>query len=181
MITVIYAHPYPSRSKTNRVLCDAISNLPDVQIRSLYDLYPDFHINAQAERDALADTHTIVLQHPIYWYHTPALMALWFEKVLTFGWAYGEGGDALRGKRLLWACTTGGDATAYSAAGYNHFSIEQIGVPIQQTALFCGMEWLPPFIVHDAGMLDETQLLNTSEAYRDRLVAELTYSNAGRK
>ena len=181
MITVIYAHPYPSHSKTNRILCDAISNLPDVQIRSLYDLYPDFHINAQAERDALKDTHTIVLQHPMHWYHAPALLSLWFEKVLSHGWAYGEGGDALRGKRLLWACTTGGDAAAYSGTGDSHFSIEHISVPIQQTALFCGMAWQPPFIVHDARNLDETQLLNVSEAYRDRLVAELTHITSGSK
>jgi len=175
MITIIYAHPYPSHSRSNRALRDAVENLPDVNIRSLYELYPDFHINVAAEQEALLNSHTIVFQHPLQWYHTPALMSLWFEKVLAYGWAYGDGGHALTGKRLLWATTTGGDAAAYSSTGYNHFSMEQISVPIQQTALFCGMEWLPPFITHDAGTLDEAQLLIQSEAYRDRLVEELTH------
>jgi glutathione-regulated potassium-efflux system ancillary protein KefF len=175
MITIIYAHPYPSHSHTNQTLRAAVENLPDVQIRSLYELYPDFHIDVAAEQAALAQSHTIVLQHPMHWYHTPALMSLWFEKVLTYGWAFGEGGTALKGKRLLWAVSTGGDAQAYSSAGYNHFPMTQIGVPIEQTALFCGMQWLPPFITHDAGVLDNAQLLIQSEAYRDRLVEELTH------
>lgn len=64
MITIIYAHPYPSHSHSNRVLRDAVNNLPDVHIRSLYELYPDFHINVRAEQEALLQSHTIVLQHP---------------------------------------------------------------------------------------------------------------------
>ncbi|AXF85692.1 Glutathione-regulated potassium-efflux system ancillary protein KefF [Ephemeroptericola cinctiostellae] len=174
MITIIYAHPYPSHSHSNRVLHDAVSNLPDVHIRSLYELYPDFHINARAEQEALLKSHTIVLQHPLHWYHTPALLSLWMEKTLSYGWAYGENGTALHGKRLMWVVSTGGDADSYSANGYNNFSMAQIATPIQQTALFCGMEWLPPFITHDAGTLSNDALLLASEAYRDRLVAELT-------
>ncbi len=175
MITIIYAHPYPSHSRSNRALREAVESLPDVNIRSLYDLYPDFHINVSEEQEALSNAHTIVLQHPMHWYHTPALMSLWFEKVLAYGWAYGDGGRALAGKRLMWATTTGGDAAAYATTGYNNFPIEQIGTPIQQTAFFCGMEWLPPFVTHDAGSLDDAQLLIQSEAYRDRLVEELTH------
>lgn len=174
MITIIYAHPYPSHSHSNRVLLDAVSNLPDVHIRSLYDMYPDFHINAHVEHEALLKSHTIVLQHPLHWYHMPALLSLWMEKTFSYGWAYGVGGTTLRGKRLLWAVSTGGDASAYSADGYNNFTMAQIAVPVQQTALFCGMEWLPPFITHDAGTLSDDALLLASEAYRDRLVAELT-------
>ena len=111
---------------------------------------------------------------PLHWYHTPALLSLWMEKILSYGWAYGENGTALHGKRLMWAVSTGGDADSYSASGYNNFTMAQIGTPIQQTALFCGMEWLPPFITHDAGTISNDALLLASEAYRDRLVAELT-------
>lgn len=175
MITVIHAHPYPRHSKTNKVLTEAISTLPDVNIRSLYDLYPDFHIDVKTEQKALMDAGTIILQHPLYWYHTPALVAQWFEKVLSFGWAYGDHVQALKDKRFLWATTTGGNAESYSSSGDNHFSMEQIATPIQQTALFCGMQWLPPFITHDAGNLSDDQLLMISESYRDRVVEELTH------
>lgn len=179
MITLIYAHPYPKHSRAGRALLKAVHDLSHVHVRNLYELYPDFHINVKAEQEQLAKSDTIVLQHPLHWYHTPALLSLWFEKVLAYGWAYGHDkdgkpGNVLHGKRLLWAATAGGEQSAYSEAGYNHFTMERISTPIQQTALFCGMTWLAPYTVYHAGHLDEAQLLQAAEAYRDRLVAEIT-------
>lgn len=182
MITIIYAHPYPQRSQAGKALLDAVHGLPGVHIRSLYEMYPDFHINAKVEQAQLRKSQTIVLQHPLQWYHTPALLSLWFEKVLAYGWAYGHDPHgkatvALAGKRLLWVTTAGGDEAAYSERGYNHFPMSQIATPIQQTALFCGMQWLAPQIVYAARKLDESALLQAAEAYRDRLVAEIQYLN----
>lgn len=85
------------------------SNNPDVVIRSLYDLYPDFNIDVQAEQQALEQAELLVLQHPLYWYSCPPLLKLWIDKVFTQGWAYGKGATALKGKSLLWAVTTGGE------------------------------------------------------------------------
>lgn len=180
MITLIYAHPYPKHSRTGKALLSAVHGLSGVHVRSLYDLYPDFHIDAKAEQAHLLKSHTIVLQHPLYWYHTPALLSLWFEKVLAYGWAYGHDSDgasteALKGKRLLWAATAGGEESAYCEAGYNHFPMHQIATPLHQTTLFCGMEWLPPYTVFGARKLDDSQLLQAAEGYRDRLVSELQH------
>jgi glutathione-regulated potassium-efflux system ancillary protein KefF len=180
MITLIYAHPYPKRSRAGKSLLNAVHDLPGVHVRNLYEMYPDFHIDARAEQAQLQNTHTLVLQHPMHWYHTPALLSLWFEKVLSHGWAYGHDAqgsvsEALKGKRVLWATTTGGDERAYTEQGYNHFPISQIGTPIQQTALFCGMQWLAPYTVFGAGKLNDVQLLQAAEAYRDRLVAEIAH------
>ena len=50
----------------------------------------------------------IVLMHPIQWYSMPALLKLWLDEVLTYGWAYGPGGSALKGKDLWLVATTGG-------------------------------------------------------------------------
>ena len=105
MILVVYAHPYPTRSRAGRALLQAIGDLPDVTVRSLYDLYPDFDIDVTAEQEALARAQLIVWLHPFYWYSVPGLMKHWFDKVLEQGWAYGEGGTALAGKRCLWAPT----------------------------------------------------------------------------
>lgn len=179
MITIVYAHPYPRHSRAGQALLQAVQDLPHVQVRNLYQMYPDFHIDAKAEQQVLLDTQTVVLQHPMHWYHMPALLSLWCEKVLAYGWAYGTKPDgtpahALNGKRLLWACTAGGDEHAYSATGYNHFPMEQISTPIHQTALFCGMEWLTPHTVFHAGKLSEEQLLLAAEGYRLRLIEELT-------
>ncbi len=121
MVLVIQAHPYPDKSRANRALSRAIEDLAGVEQRSLYDLYPDFSIDVPSEQAALLRASIVVWQHPIYWYTAPALLKLWFEKVLLVGWAYGRGGTALRGKKCLWVPTTGADERGYSAQGEHAF------------------------------------------------------------
>lgn len=52
MILIIYAHPYPDQSRVNQQMLQRASSHPDVVIRSLYDLYPDFDIDVEAEQRA---------------------------------------------------------------------------------------------------------------------------------
>lgn len=169
MIALIHAHPYPDRSRANRALLGAASRVPTVAVRSLYDLYPDFAVDVAAEQEALAAADVIVWQHPVFWYAPPALMKLWFEQVLTLGWAFGEGGRALAGKRCLWVPTTGGDAPAYVEGGHHGHPFAAYVAPVAQTARYCGLEWLEPFIVHGAHRQDEAALALVAERYRARL------------
>ena len=44
-----------------------------------------------------------------WWYSSPPLLKLWFDEVLTFGWAYGPGGASSgervgRGRDDRWSC-----------------------------------------------------------------------------
>ena len=171
MVVVIFAHPYPDRSVANRTLLEGLDGLDGVEVRSLYDRYPDFAIDADAERDALEAASTIVWQHPIHWYNVPALLKLWFERVLVHGWAWGPGGDALRGKRCLWAITTGGDERDYSPAGMHAHPFDAFEPVVRQTAEFCGMTWLDPFVVWGARQLDAETLREHARRYRARLAA----------
>ena len=169
MIALIFAHPYPNRSRANRVLLDAVSDLPELEIRSLYDLYPGFEIDVEAEQSALAGAETVVWQHPMYWYSVPGLLKHWFDKVLARGWAYGPGGTALQGKRCLWVTTTGGDDRAFHHSGMHAHRLEAFVPPVEQTARFCGMEWLEPLIVHGAHKVSEAELSAQGARYRGRL------------
>lgn len=54
MILIIYAHPYPQHSHANKRMLEQARTLEGVEIRSLYQLYPDFNIDIAAEQDALA-------------------------------------------------------------------------------------------------------------------------------
>jgi glutathione-regulated potassium-efflux system ancillary protein KefG len=54
--------------------------------------------------------------------------------VLEYGFAYGEGGTTLRGKKFLSAITMGGGEKAYSRDGYNRYTIRELLVPFEQTA-----------------------------------------------
>jgi len=53
VIVVIHAHPYPSRSRAGAALVAAIRDVPGIEIRSLYALYPDFDIDVAAEQAAV--------------------------------------------------------------------------------------------------------------------------------
>jgi glutathione-regulated potassium-efflux system ancillary protein KefF len=169
-VTLIYGHPYPARSRAGRVLLEGVRDLPGVEVRSLYDLYPDFDIDVQAEQAALLKAELIIWQCPFYWYGVPALVNLWFEKVLAHGWAYGDGADALRGKTVLWVATTGGSPSSYSSTGAHGHQFETFVPAISQIARFCGMRWAePPQVVHTAHRLTPAELREAVADYRRRI------------
>ena len=63
-----------------------------------------------------------------------AILKEWQDAALAHGFAYGTGGDKLRGKKLLVATTTGGGTTeAYQAGGYNHYTLSELLRPFQAT------------------------------------------------
>ena len=169
MIVVIHAHPYPAHSRAGGALLAALRDVPDLQVRSLYELYPDFDIDAAAERRALEGAKLVVLLHPLYWYTTPALLKHWFDVVLVKGWAYGEGGTALRGKACLWVTTTGGDAQAFSPGGKHAHPFEAFVPVVEQTVRFCGMGWLEPVAVHGAHQISDDELRTAALDVRRRI------------
>jgi glutathione-regulated potassium-efflux system ancillary protein KefF len=168
-INLIFAHPYRDRSRANRALLDAVSDLADVEVRALYDLYPDFDIDVEREQEALVRASAVVWQHPMYWYSVPGLLKHWIDKVLTRGFAYGTGGVALQGKRCLWVTTTGGAPSAFSPEGAHGHPLESFVPPIEQTARFCSMEWETPIVVHGAHTIPTSALNDAAKAYRGRL------------
>ena len=170
MVVVIHAHPYPRRSRACKALVQAIRELPELEVRTIYDLYPDLDLDADTERKALEGAKLIVWLHPLYWYSVPALMKLWMERVLSRGWAYGEGGTALHGKECLWATTSGGDAHAFSPEGRHHRPFSEFAAPVEQTARYCGMGWLEPFEVLGAHLLSDDELRARGQALRARLL-----------
>lgn len=179
VIAVIHAHPHPDRSRANRVLLDAVRDLPQVQVHSLYDRYPDFAIDVAAERALLTAARLIVWQHPIMWYSAPALLKLWFDSVLSHGWAYGEGGTALAGKSCLWVTTTGAGPEGYTPAGMHQHPFAAFVPVIEMTARYCGMRWLEPIVVHGAHKIGAAALDDVAQSYRARLVAAVDAGGAG--
>ena len=153
-IVVIYAHPAPRRSRVNHPLAEALAELPHVAVRELYSLYVDYDIDVVAEQRLLSTAETVVLLFPVRWYSVPALLKLWLDDVLEMGWAYGPGGTALRGKSVLAVVSAGGQADAYGPDGTHGHPIGDFLLPLEQTALQCGMSWMPPIVLHDADRAD---------------------------
>ncbi|MDP9043612.1 MAG: NAD(P)H-dependent oxidoreductase [Pseudomonadota bacterium] len=164
-------------SRINRRLMHAARQLapapgsPVIAVRDLYSLYPDYLIDVDAEQSLLGRAQLVVWQHPIHWYGMPPLMKLWLDEVLSFGWAYGPGGTALRGKDLWLVVTTGGPADAYRADGDNGYAFSAFLPPYQQTATLCGMRFLPPLVLHGAHRVEEADLAAHLEHYGGRLAS----------
>ncbi|WP_076416617.1 NAD(P)H-dependent oxidoreductase [Shewanella sp. UCD-KL12] len=146
-ILVLFAHPSQERSEVNRLLFKASQEHVDVTAVDLYREYPTFHINIDKEQQRLIDHDVIVFLFPLHWYSTPAILKQWQDLVLEYGFAYGEGGTALKDKVFFCATTAGGSEHAYQHEGYNHFSIRELLHPIEQTANLTGMKYLAPLVL----------------------------------
>jgi glutathione-regulated potassium-efflux system ancillary protein KefF len=169
MILIVYAHPYPRHSRANRAMLAALEEIPGVQVRSLYDLYPDFSIDVAAEQAALVSASLVIWQHPMHWYSAPALFRLWMDKVLQHGWAYGNRNGALFGKDLLWTVTTGGLREDFTCCGET--DLRALAQPLRSAAELCGMRWQDPHAVYGVNSMDDQALILVGAAYRDRLQA----------
>jgi len=167
-----FCHPALEKSRANRALLEAVSDIDGVMVNDLYEQYPDFQIDIQREQGLMGEYERIVWQHPFYWYSTPALMKEWFDLVLTYGWAYGKGGTALHGKRVKSVITTGGSEDAYCPKGYNCFTMDELLRPLEQTAGMCGMNYLKPLVIFDALHLEGDSLEKATDRYRDWLLSD---------
>ena len=170
-VLVLFAHPALEKSRVNRPLVDALTDLDEVTINDLYEEYPDFDIDVEREQALLVGHDMIVFQYPFYWYSTPAIIKEWEDLVLEHGWAYGSGGNALQGKTLLNAITTGGLESTYCREGDNRCTMRELLAPIEQTANLCGMDFLPPFVVHGTHQLTDSDISDHADSYRRTIVA----------
>jgi glutathione-regulated potassium-efflux system ancillary protein KefF len=166
---VLAAHPNWRESRVNRRLLEAARESPGIAVRDLYSAYPDYDIDAAVEQAAVADARLIVLLHPVQWYSMPALLKLWLDEVLTYGWAYGPGGHALQGKDLWLVATTGGPESSYHPQSYNRYFFEAFLPPYEQTAALCGMRFLPPLLLHGAHSAGEDAVAQHVSIFRERL------------
>jgi putative NADPH-quinone reductase len=162
-ILLIYSHPDPRRSKMNKPLKEAIKSLPSVTLSDLYEKYPYFHVDVKQEQDLLLKSDTILFQFPIYWYSVPPLLKMWFDSVLTHGFAYGSGGNSLKGKKFQVIATTGGDTKAYTPEGMHERPFQEFMPPLIQTARLCQMDWQEPIVIHGAGRLSNEDVQRESE------------------
>lgn len=156
-ILILFAHPKYERSLNQAMLVKSIPEIPEITFHDLYEKYPDFNIDIEAEQKLLLEHQIIIWQHPFYWYSSPPLLKQWIDLVLAFGWAYGPGGSALDGKMVFNAITAGGQRSAYGKEGYNRFTVNQLLAPFEQTAVLCKMIWLPPFVIHGTHRISDTE------------------------
>jgi putative NADPH-quinone reductase len=166
---VLLAHPDLESSRVNSALADAVRDLPGVTLRDLVAARGESGFDVATEQRLLREHDCVVLQFPWYWYSVPGVLKEWMDRVLTYGFAYGTGGDALRGKTLQVVTSTGGPDASYQPGGYNRFTMTDLLRPVDATAHLCGMTLAAPLVVHGARTIDDAGLASVGARYRTLL------------
>jgi glutathione-regulated potassium-efflux system ancillary protein KefG len=170
-ILILFAHPALEKSRVQKALMRAAKKVESVSFRDLYELYPDMEIDIDKEQQVLLKHKVILFQHPFYWYSAPAIIKQWLDLVLEHGWAYGATGNKLHGKWAGNVISAGGSESAYTAEGRNKHTINELLVPYKQTAMLCGMQYLPPFVVHGTHRLQQSGIDEYAQHYQQLLQA----------
>lgn len=169
-ILVLYAHPDQKQSRINQAMIHAISGLDNVVFNDLYHHYYDFYIDVKREQAFLLEVELIIFQHPFYWYSSPALLKEWQDRVLTLGFAYGDGGNALQGKDMMSVISTGGKVSSYGPDGHNKYTVQDLLQPFEATANLCGMNYLEPIIIQGSFDVTDDELKDHVKKYKDFLL-----------
>jgi glutathione-regulated potassium-efflux system ancillary protein KefG len=170
-ILILFAHPALQKSRVNRRLIRYVRDIEGVTFHDLYEAYPDFHILVPQEQELVQKNDIIVFHHPLFWFSVPALLKEWMDLVLQHMWAYGKKGRALKGKKLLTVTSTGGRESLFREKGYNRHTMAEFFFPIAQSAYVCGMDYLPPFVVHGTHTVTEQEIDSHGEDYRKIITA----------
>jgi NAD(P)H dehydrogenase (quinone) len=146
---------------------DDVGDLPDPPpqlSRATKAAYQQQTLSAdiRAEQAKLLAADTLVLQFPLWWYSTPAILKGWIDRVLAKGFAYGlrdperpgrtfrYGDGPLSGRRAQVITTIGSPAPAMGPRGING-QLDQVLFPLLHGTLFyVGMDVLPPLAIHGA-------------------------------
>ena len=86
-----------------------------------------------------------------------------------FVYSYGTDGNALRGKDLWLAVTTGGPQDSYQPGSYNRYVFDAFLPPYEQTAALCGMRFAPPLVLHGAHTASEAAVAAHVDQFVQRL------------
>jgi putative NADPH-quinone reductase len=174
MTLILLFHPNLSRSRVNAALVSAARGLRDIQIADMTALYPQgIDMDRDGEREAarLLGAERIVLQFPMQWYSTPAVMKDWQDKVLTrMGYIHPDTeGASLSGKPVMIAATMGATEATYQREGRNRFTVAELLAPLRASMNRFAMDWRDTFLLYGAADLDAMALANAGRDYRDAL------------
>jgi NAD(P)H dehydrogenase (quinone) len=115
----------------------------------------------------------LILNFPLFWFSTPAILKGWIDRVLISGLTYGgkrfydRGG--LKGRKAMLTLTLGGQPHMLADDGI-HGRLEDMLRPLQRgTLYYTGMSVLPPFVAWHVPYISDQARADDLQAYEKRL------------
>lgn len=166
-VVIISGHPDLKNSCANKTILDEISKLcPEVEIRKLDELYPDYNFDVKAEQAALEKADIILFQFPMHWSNVPGILKLYIDKVMEHGWAYGSKGTALKDKIFIASTTMGVVDSAYAAGGMMKHTVAEYNNNLEGFVLTCRLDYKKLFSMGGAMYIPGV----TSEEQKNKLI-----------
>ncbi|MFM9942864.1 MAG: NAD(P)H-dependent oxidoreductase [Hyphomicrobiaceae bacterium] len=172
---------------------DFTDTIPGERLTYAASSYQGFKHGTQAadvaaEQAKVMWADAVIVQYPLWWFSTPAILKGWFDRILAAGWAYrvtdpanpkrnlryGDGN--LKGKRGLQIVTTGATAASLGPRGVAG-DINDLLFPVNYGVFwYTGMSALPPHVIHGANRvsLEEYARLEADLAARLATLATAT-------
>ncbi|SKD04348.1 NAD(P)H dehydrogenase (quinone) [Burkholderia sp. CF099] len=125
------------------------------------------------ELNKLIQCDLLILNFPLFWFSTPAILKGWIDRVLVSGTVYGgtrfydRGG--LRGKRAIVSVTLGGQAHMFGSDGVHGPLEGMLRHLLQGTLAYTGLEVLSPFVAWHVPYVTNEERLDFLNAWRERL------------
>ncbi|KAA8732164.1 NAD(P)H-dependent oxidoreductase [Acinetobacter qingfengensis] len=149
MTLMILSHPNFEQSIANKtIVTELTKQRHDLEVRHIYDLYPDYKIDVTAEQTALLKHDLVILQYPMYWFNMPAILKIWFDQVFTYQFAYGSQGDKLKHKKLLASLTVGQPEHNFIVEQNFHL-MESFLKAVKASAQYAQMDYIDPIFLYD--------------------------------
>jgi putative NADPH-quinone reductase len=112
------------------------------EVRLLTEHATSFTFNAIEEQQIIDSAESIILHFPIHWYSMPALLKVWLDTTLTYGWAFDANGGLLDQKPLMCSLTTGAPLSSYQTGEKNKRSLDTYLLHLERTVEYVGFNYL---------------------------------------
>jgi glutathione-regulated potassium-efflux system ancillary protein KefF len=87
----------------------------------------------------------------------------------TYGWAFGPGGEALKGKELLVVTSAGASEFTYSYDGLIKSTMADVLTPLKASALYIGMKFSEPLAFYEVMNISEDDISAFQKAFALRV------------
>ena len=133
-----------------------------------------FAPDLEREHERLMWCDLLVVQYPLWWFGTPAILKGWIDRVLAYRRFYDLkhrfATGVLKGRHGILSVTTGGTVERFSPSGV-FGEIDQYLKPMQFGMLeYLGMEAHDPFVTYAASRVSREELTAQLDAWEQRLL-----------